>query len=52
MKLFTPYTLKNLQLRNHIVMPPMCMYSAGTDGMPTDFHFTPIIPRARWAVSG
>lgn len=46
MKLFTPYTLKNLQLRNHIVMPPMCMYSAGTDGMPTDFHFTHYTSRA------
>ena len=46
MKLFTPYKLKNLQLRNHIVMPPMCMYSAGTDGMPTDFHFTHYTSRA------
>ncbi len=46
MKLFEPYKLKNLELRNHIVMPPMCMYSANTDGMPTDFHFTHYTSRA------
>ncbi|MFW2176282.1 MULTISPECIES: NADH:flavin oxidoreductase/NADH oxidase [unclassified Moraxella] len=33
----TPYTLKNLELRNRVVMPPMCQYSA-TDGMPNDWH--------------
>lgn len=46
MKLFEPYELKDLQLKNRIVMPPMCMYSASTDGMPTDFHFTHYTSRA------
>lgn len=35
---FSDYRLKNLYLRNRIVMPPMCMYSSGQDGMVTDFH--------------
>ena len=32
-----PYTLKNLTLRNRVVMPPMCQYAA-QDGMPNDWH--------------
>lgn len=36
--LFTPFTLKKLTLKNRVVMPPMCMYSAKEDGMVTDFH--------------
>lgn len=35
--LFTPYTLKDVTLRNRIAVPPMCQYSA-TDGMPNDWH--------------
>lgn len=46
MHLFEPLTVKNMILRNRIVMPPMCMYSAGTDGIPTDFHFTHYTSRA------
>lgn len=38
MKLFEPYTIRGLSLKNRIVMPPMCTYSAGTDGLPTPFH--------------
>lgn len=38
MKLFEPYTIKNMTLKNRIVMPPMCMYQATTDGFPTLFH--------------
>jgi len=37
-KLFTPYTLKNLTLKNRIMMAPMCMYSAQNDGLVTDWH--------------
>jgi len=37
-KLFEPFSLKSLQLKNRIVMPPMCMYSAGTDGIATSWH--------------
>ena len=36
--LFTPFSLKKLTLKNRVVMPPMCMYSAGNDGVVTDFH--------------
>ncbi|MDC7231906.1 MAG: NADPH dehydrogenase NamA [Spirochaetales bacterium] len=36
--LFTPFRVKNMELRNRIVMPPMCMYSAGSDGKATDWH--------------
>jgi len=28
-KLFTPFKLKGLEVSNHIMMSPMCMYSAG-----------------------
>ncbi|HHW59695.1 MAG: NADPH dehydrogenase NamA [Bacteroidales bacterium] len=37
-KLFTPFRLKNLELKNRIAMSPMCMYSAGDDGQITDWH--------------
>ncbi|HBI74499.1 MAG TPA: NADPH dehydrogenase, partial [Lachnospiraceae bacterium] len=46
MYLFKSFTAKNMELRNRVVMPPMCMYSAGTDGMATDFHFTHYTSRA------
>jgi NADPH2 dehydrogenase len=38
MKTFRPYTLKNITLKNRVVMPPMCM-NMGEEGKPTDFHF-------------
>jgi len=38
-ELFTPFTLKDITLRNRIAVPPMCQYSA-TDGVPNDWHFT------------
>ncbi len=41
----TPFKLKNLELKNRIVMPPMCQYSA-TDGMPNDWHFVHYTARA------
>lgn len=37
MKLLTEYTYKNLNLRNRIVMPPMCMYQA-KEGKVNSFH--------------
>ncbi|WP_143322046.1 NADPH dehydrogenase NamA [Clostridium sp. HBUAS56010] len=46
MYLLDPFTVKNMTLRNRIVMPPMCMYSAGTDGMANEFHFTHYTSRA------
>ncbi|MDZ5712084.1 NADPH dehydrogenase NamA [Jeotgalibacillus haloalkalitolerans] len=37
--LFSPYTVKNVTLKNRIVMAPMCMYSCySRDGVVTDFH--------------
>lgn len=38
-KLFTPFTLKSVTLRNRIVVSPMCQYQA-IDGLPTDWHPT------------
>ena len=35
--LFSPYTLKDVTLRNRIVMSPMTMYRS-TDGLMNDFH--------------
>jgi 2,4-dienoyl-CoA reductase-like NADH-dependent reductase (Old Yellow Enzyme family) len=35
--LFQPYTLKSIELKNRVVVPPMCTYSA-KDGMAEDFH--------------
>lgn len=35
--LFTPFTLKDVTLRNRIAVPPMCQYSA-IDGITTDWH--------------
>ena len=37
--LFSSLTIsKNTTLKNRIVLPPMCMYQAGNDGIPTKFH--------------
>jgi len=36
--LFEPITQKATTLRNRLVMSPMCMYVAGTDGIATDWH--------------
>lgn len=37
--LFTPFTLKDVTLRNRIAVPPMCQYSA-VDGFTTNWHQT------------
>ncbi|MGG4490157.1 NADPH dehydrogenase NamA [Metabacillus idriensis] len=45
--LFTPYTVKNVTLKNRIVMSPMCMYSSHREGgIVEDFHMTHYISRA------
>ena len=36
--LFSPFTLKDVTLRNRIVMSPMTMYRSPPDGTITDFH--------------
>ncbi|OZI11983.1 NADPH dehydrogenase NamA [Bacillaceae bacterium SAS-127] len=45
-KLFEPYKIKNITLNNRIVMSPMCMYSAESDGKVTDWHFVHYPTRA------
>ncbi|CDQ17856.1 NADPH dehydrogenase NamA [Halobacillus karajensis] len=46
-KLFEPYTIKNLTLKNRIVMSPMCMYSADDqDGHAQPFHLAHYESRA------
>lgn len=44
--LFSPFTLRALTLRNRIAMPPMCMYTAGADGIATDWHLAHYAARA------
>ncbi|WP_107923945.1 NADPH dehydrogenase NamA [Lysinibacillus parviboronicapiens] len=45
-KLFKPYQLQNISLKNRIVMAPMCMYSAQDDGFVTPFHVVHYATRA------
>ncbi len=49
MKLFTPITFRNVELKNRIVMSPMCMYSA-EEGVANDFHFVHYGSRAQGGV--
>lgn len=44
-KLLSPIKLRTLELRNRIVVSPMCQYSA-TDGMPNEWHFVHLGSRA------
>lgn len=45
--LFTPYTLQKLELKNRIVMSPMCQYSVtAKDGKPNDWHYIHYASRA------
>lgn len=44
--LFSDLTLRGLTLRNRIVMSPMCVYSAGSDGQLTDWHLAHYLTRA------
>lgn len=46
MKTFTSYNLKNMKLKNRIVLPPMCMYSADNTGKANDFHYSHYVTRA------
>lgn len=45
--LLSPFSLKGLQLKNRIVMAPMCQYSVTAhDGKPNDWHYTHYTSRA------
>lgn len=46
MKVFEEYKIKNLLLKNKVVMPPMCMYSSDETGYANEFHFTHYVTRA------
>ena len=42
-----PFRLKSLELKNRIVMPPMCQYSVNAmDGIPNDWHYVHYVSRA------
>ncbi|MCM3629466.1 NADH:flavin oxidoreductase/NADH oxidase [Paenibacillus glycanilyticus] len=45
--LFTPFTIKGLELRNRVVMPPMCQYAVTKkDGIVNDWHYHHYVSRA------
>lgn len=44
--LFSGIKIKDLTSKNRIVMPPMCMYSAGDDGQVNDWHIVHYTSRA------
>lgn len=44
--LFMPLTLRTVTLPNRIALAPMCQYSAGPDGLPTDWHLVHLGTRA------
>ncbi|NQX62739.1 NADH:flavin oxidoreductase/NADH oxidase [Paenibacillus qinlingensis] len=45
--LFTPFKIKGLELKNRVVMPPMCQYAVGNkDGIVNDWHYHHYVSRA------
>lgn len=44
--MFAPYALRDMTLKNRIVVSPMAQYKA-TDGCPTDWHFVHYAERAK-----
>lgn len=44
--LFSPFEIKNLKLKNRIVMAPMCQYSSDNGGCVSDWHLTHYVSRA------
>jgi 2,4-dienoyl-CoA reductase-like NADH-dependent reductase (Old Yellow Enzyme family) len=44
--LFDSLTLRGVTLRNRIGLSPMCQYSCGPDGKPTDWHLAHLLQRA------
>ncbi|MCY9656615.1 NADH:flavin oxidoreductase/NADH oxidase [Paenibacillus chondroitinus] len=45
--LFTPFKLKGLELKNRVVMPPMCQYAVkNNDGVVNDWHYNHYLSRA------
>lgn len=44
--LFDPLALRGVTFANRIGVSPMCMYCAGEDGKPTDWHLAHLLQRA------
>jgi 2,4-dienoyl-CoA reductase-like NADH-dependent reductase (Old Yellow Enzyme family) len=44
--LMSPLTLRGTTFRNRVWLAPMCQYSAGEDGVPTDWHLAHLGARA------
>jgi anthraniloyl-CoA monooxygenase len=44
--MFTPFRLREMQLKNRVVVSPMAQYRA-VDGLPTDWHFVHLAERAK-----
>lgn len=45
--LFSPYTIKGLELKNRVVLPPMCQLAVEKkDGIATDWHYLHYVNRA------
>ncbi|AWE07850.1 NADPH dehydrogenase NamA [Lysinibacillus sp. 2017] len=44
--LFKPFSIRNLTLKNRLVMAPMCMYEANDDGFVKPFHVVHYASRA------
>lgn len=45
-KLFSTIKIKDMELKNRIVMAPMCMDSAGNDGKANEWHYVHYVTRA------
>lgn len=45
-KLFSPYTIKDVTFKNRVVMSPMCMHSSDESGEVNNFHLTHYTARA------
>ena len=46
MPMFAPFTLRNMRLKNRVVVSPMAQYKA-VNGCPTDWHFVHYAERAK-----
>ncbi|WP_032122296.1 NADPH dehydrogenase NamA [Clostridium amazonitimonense] len=46
MKIFESYKLKDIEFKNRIVLPPMCMYGTDQEGLAKIFHFIHYTERA------
>jgi len=44
--LFTPITFKDMEVKNRIVMPPMCQYACSNSGIANDWHLVHLASRA------